>query len=364
MIFFFFVLSFSAENNTISGENQTDTQKLEEIEKIVSQQNPTLNQTISQIIDENYKTYIEGGISSNAESNTENTTQKTEIKPQESNNDISEEEKNKILKQKRADQEAMERIERERQEFIARNQQQKRENLGNKESILGTKKVENKEIICIGAHSRPLWGKDKCICEEGYFAQEDEVNTTGCYTCEPKCHKHASCTAPNICRCMYGLVGDGIKNCEMPSPTIKKIHIPQERLMVPVPVVVEYSAPNFIPYLAFCKFNEKKVEPAMIFNNGSIACLSPEKMRGDTKLQISFDGITYSKSEPYTIIPGVVEPPKKAVHLGIQPEGRSWKIPGLIILLIVICIGAFFGLHFFNDKNAAEASKEESSIHT
>ena len=358
---FFLIFSVFSSDETIETINQENTpseeinkndleQKSDEI-KIQSNSTSEINETNQEKL-ENSSISTEENTNSNIKNNENSTNSEFDSKQRKPKNH-----------RNRKEYEARRDLQRERKEFLKKNQDYWRQNDGNKHTFFdGEKKIDlnkEKEIICVGIHSRPLWGKNKCVCEEGYFAHEDEINTTGCYTCEPKCHSQAYCDAPNVCKCKYGLIGDGLNNCMFPDPVIKKVHVPMPNQLSPVPVIVEYNAPDFIPYTAFCKFGDKKVEPALIFDNGSIACLSPDKMRGDTKIQISYDGIKYSKGEPYSIVPGIIEPARKAVHLGVQPEGMSWKIPTIIVILIIISIIAFLVLHLFNDKKAEEASREE-----
>lgn len=209
---------------------------------------------------------------------------------------------------------------------------------------------------CYGAHTRETWGK-KCVCEEGYFGTEEDIRTVGCYTCSKKCHPAAKCIMQDVCKCNNGLIGDGTV-CEMPEPKIKQIIQPFPNQLAPVPVLVEYDAPSFIPYHAFCKINSKTV-PAMIYSNSTIACLSPDKQRGDASLSISYDGVKYSQSQSYKIVPGIIEPPKPAIHLGIQPESNFWLIPSIIIIIIAFCGIAYFILHVFNGKREKMFSVEE-----
>ncbi|EAY16254.1 hypothetical protein TVAG_423060 [Trichomonas vaginalis G3] len=216
--------------------------------------------------------------------------------------------------------------------------------------------LEQNLTICKAPHTRLQWG-NKCICEEGYFGTDEQIQTTGCYTCKKRCHHAASCVEQDTCKCKRGLVGDGIQ-CSFPEPKIKQVLKPFEKQLAPVNVLVEFDAPEFIPYLAFCKINSKTV-PALIYNNQTIACLSPDKQRGEASISISYDGKVYSPSQKYTIVPGLVELPKPAIHLGIQPKTNNWIIPSIIGFGILVCIVLYFILHIFNGKIAIQKLTEE-----
>ena len=357
-LIFLFFSSLSNEANEDPKIKNTPTEEANKLninEKINENQN---SQNLNSEIPEKNKEKSPKSLNNTSSDNLTNINNENNAKNEEDSSKQNNPQKTKRVRNKE-EYEARSKMEQERKEVIQKNQDYWRQN-GKKDSFLRGEKKEPKaqEIICVGAHSRPLWGKNKCVCEEGYFASDDEINTTGCYTCEPKCHAQSYCAAPNVCKCKFGLIEDNV-NCTFPQPVIKKVHSPAPNQLSPVPVIVEYNAPNFIPYNVFCRFGDKKIEPALIFNNGSVACLSPDKMRGETKIQISFDGVTYSKAESYTIVPGVIEPARKAIHLGVQPEGLSWKIPTVIIILIILCIIAFVILHYFNDKKAEETSREE-----
>lgn len=147
-------------------------------------------------------------------------------------------------------------------------------------------------IVCNGPNTRK-GKKGFCECMDG-FEHGDPSSRYGCYHCSSICHIKAECVYPGRCSCKNGMVGDGIKNCSIPVPTITRV----DTLLVPAAggeniTVFYYTPTNYSQTYAYCKFGSIVVK-GNILNDGELVCAVPPSTKQGLKLFVSFDSETWS----------------------------------------------------------------------
>ena len=187
---------------------------------------------------------------------------------------------------------------------------------------------------CTAPNTRPSYDR-KCICNETYFG-DDPVGERGCWKCTPKCHSQAKCAYPGRCVCEFGLVGDGISECEPRLPTLLRIESISSGL-TPDYIAAYYSDPfEFIPFSAFCKFNEIIVNAA-INSNQSIKCLIP-LITENVQVSISFNGINWTDSKMLDHIPKKFSPKSRSVMYKINPKKSEISFTFQYIVMVCAAI--------------------------
>lgn len=112
----------------------------------------------------------------------------------------------------------------------------------------------------------------------------------GCWRCKPKCKSHAICTLNDGCQCQNYTVGDGYKKCETHIPTILRVY---SKLDMKTVIVEIKSVPWNYPRVAYCKFSNVVVEGKLITNH-TIKCVRKTTIKKDTKVDVSWDSISYT----------------------------------------------------------------------
>ena len=142
---------------------------------------------------------------------------------------------------------------------------------------------------CTQAHT--IYYGGQCHCR--LFYDYGDPIETGCWRCRPRCHASASCTQHRGCVCNNFTLGDGYKKCETHIPHIVRAYTKPDKKTVIVDIkAVKWTSPT----TAFCKFNNIIIEGTLIGNN-TIKCVRKNKKKKNTKVEISWDSITFSHQE-------------------------------------------------------------------
>ncbi|EAX96684.1 hypothetical protein TVAG_489670 [Trichomonas vaginalis G3] len=136
----------------------------------------------------------------------------------------------------------------------------------------------------------------KCVCIPGYHG-DWPIQTRGCWKCKSTCHRDAECLFTGGCRCMNGLIGDGIKECSIPVPKIVSF-IPSGGVSDTNFVFDFLIETNYKPYSAFCNASGILVSGELIGASSSINCTFPHNV-DLTRLSISFDRLHWSNVVSY-----------------------------------------------------------------
>ena len=128
----------------------------------------------------------------------------------------------------------------------------------------------------------------QCHCR--LFFDHGNPLETGCWRCKPKCKNSAICTQHDGCVCKNYTVGDGYKKCEIHVPNIIRAYAKSDMktIMVDIkPVTWQF------PHVAYCKFSNIIIEGKLI-SNSTIKCVRKSSIKKDTKVDVSWDSLTFS----------------------------------------------------------------------
>ncbi|EAY04348.1 hypothetical protein TVAG_069980 [Trichomonas vaginalis G3] len=137
-----------------------------------------------------------------------------------------------------------------------------------------------------------------CRCLPG-FNFGDPVSKYGCYQCSLTCHKNGFCAHPGKCKCLKGLVGDGVLKCDIPIPTVTSVYPSIIRSQGFIDTQISYSLDvPYIPTEFWCKFHNTIVKGELI-QNGLGKCKAPPSNEHAVRVSISFDTVKYSESDVF-----------------------------------------------------------------
>ena len=103
-----------------------------------------------------------------------------------------------------------------------------------------------------------------------------------------QCHRSAL-LIDGKCICMNGLIGDGISNCEYPSPRIISLSRRSINALWATKVIVKFRNTTFLPQGAYCLVGNSVIQGILI-NDDEVMCSIPPEYTGVKKLCLSFDG--------------------------------------------------------------------------
>lgn len=131
---------------------------------------------------------------------------------------------------------------------------------------------------------------NECVCKPGYQGDKEQ----GCWKCG-LCHQSANCVSPGVCKCIEGLIGDGVRQCNFPIPKIKDITPDQITTEVAEVLVNLDQDSKYFAAQVYCRFNNKYTVGTML-DQRTIACDTPEDLSDKhTLISVSFDNMTWSK---------------------------------------------------------------------
>ena len=219
----------------------------------------------------------------------------------------------------------------------------------------GENDEEEEKTICIGPNTIPIRG-GKCQCKYGFIGNEETINTTGCWKCDPQCHGSAVCVANNTCECTGRLIGDGFTYCEPPVPKLISIGKPIYKdniLKEPVAFPVKVDADGFEPHSAFCKFGSV-IAGALLSSSDEIICLTPIDVKGTLQLSVSYNGTAFSNSLEYSVVHGKIIPfelPKNE----FQNELNQLKLHLTCVIILTIIYILYRRKHPRKERSSEEA---------
>ena len=109
-------------------------------------------------------------------------------------------------------------------------------------------------LVCNGPHTRK-GSNGLCECVEG-FEYGDPFSKYGCYHCNHKCHDDAICSYPGKCVCKNGMIGDGIKTCDIPLPIVTSMSPTLARSVGGETIIVHYyTESNYTQKYGYCKYS-------------------------------------------------------------------------------------------------------------
>lgn len=162
---------------------------------------------------------------------------------------------------------------------------------------------ERRKINCSVEHTRADY-RGNCVCEDGFFGDEPLNEARGCWKCTPKCHPHANCEHPGVCKCRSGLVGDGVNRCEPPVPVVTGV----KNGTAGNHIKIEFTAENnFLPFNCFVRYSTS-VLSCRLSSESYVEC--PLAPSGVDSFSLSFDGFNYSSPVSYPSEFGYAKIPK------------------------------------------------------
>ena len=187
---------------------------------------------------------------------------------------------------------------------------------------LSNKTITINKTKCLGRHSyRDISGK--CRCKPNYFGDPND-RTTGCWTCNPRCHKNAICKAHSQCMCNGGYFGDGIISCKPISflPKIEAVYPATGRAYSHDHITLKMSTRIPDNVTAYVKFNSFVVKCNTSLS--SLHCQIPWMIPLNSSLKASYNGKDWSRDNWYFAF---VEAPE---------DTNSYTTPIFVVLAIVI----------------------------
>lgn len=132
-------------------------------------------------------------------------------------------------------------------------------------------------------------GEGKLTCINGYFGNRP-IDNKGCWTCSPACHFRADCINPGFCKCADGYTGDGVQECNAPTPFIVKAQDINGIISAHYIGVRK----DFKVREAYCRFTSTLVINASRMVDDTVICIVPEGLKF-SKIAISLDGTSWSE---------------------------------------------------------------------
>lgn len=162
----------------------------------------------------------------------------------------------------------------------------------------------------------------QCHCR--LFYDFGDPISTGCWKCRPRCHQHATCTQDKGCLCNNFTLGDGYRKCDTHIPTIVRSYSKPDRktIMVTIKPVIWES-----PKTVFCKFNNIIVEGSLVSNN-TVKCVRKNKKKKNTKVDISWDSVTFTK--------------QRVEVSDVEVEDSDFAPLFIMIVVIFVLLGFYF----------------------
>ncbi|EAX84968.1 hypothetical protein TVAG_547270 [Trichomonas vaginalis G3] len=154
--------------------------------------------------------------------------------------------------------------------------------------------VNTAKLACKGNNTELDEQFNICICKAGFPFGNPE-NGGDCFRCDPKCHEKAICTSMDKCTCKPGLVGDGIKDCDYPRPTIVSVK-PHKCENTDSFLTVVYKSQQVNTTMPYCKIGPS-IYPPSEFNGSHAICSCPPLFKGNYSLEISFNKLHWSKQK-------------------------------------------------------------------
>lgn len=199
--------------------------------------------------------------------------------------------------------------------------------------------------------------RNVCYCKRGFIG-DSPILPRGCWKCD-ECHPAAVCAFPGRCVCSYGMRGDGLQ-CDPPIPDIKSTSVYGDYINA------QYiCAPDFEPYLVYCRFGTADIVNGIAFANRSVSCLVPQNTSGDTTVSLSFNRVNWSLSLHLSV---PIRPKERVRECrgSYQIEFIEERIPmylsrnTYIVVCVVIAINAAFYFSLPNRKCGKNAHMDEA----
>lgn len=185
--------------------------------------------------------------------------------------------------------------------------------------------------------------RGECMCDHGYVG-DMPITERGCWKCDPECNSQAICEYPGRCICQGGLIGDGTNTCDAPIPELVKLDSANSATSLPT-ILLYFRAPfDFIPFMAFCQFDQREKVAGMIHMNRSIECLVPKNITRKTMVRLSFNGFNWTNEVEYANLHrGVAAPRRTPVEIVRTKKPKkiekSYVSPAYLIGFVAItCI--------------------------
>ena len=189
---------------------------------------------------------------------------------------------------------------------------------------------------CTAQHT--IYYGGQCHCR--LFYDFGDPISTGCWRCRPRCHTNAICTQYGGCICNNFTLGDGYKKCDAHIPEIKRAYSKEDKKTI----IIEIKPVQWeTPHIAFCKFNNIVIEGSLI-KNDTIKCVRKNKKKKNTKVDVSWDAITFSHQQ----------------ILVLDIEKVETDFGGRIILAIVLVfiLLTFYVMFLYNRNSSNEIDFE------
>ncbi|EAY12464.1 hypothetical protein TVAG_128780 [Trichomonas vaginalis G3] len=173
----------------------------------------------------------------------------------------------------------------------------------------------------------------QCHCR--IFYDFGDPIDSGCWRCRPRCHNRATCTMHRGCQCNNFTLGDGYRRCDTNIPTIVRSYSKPDRKTIFVTIKpVPWESPKTV----FCRFNNIIVEGTLL-SNTTVKCVRKNKKKKNTKVDISWDSITFTK--------------QKVLVSDIE-EVDSDFAPLILIVVVMFVLLAFYFIFLYKRKESKE----------
>ena len=158
--------------------------------------------------------------------------------------------------------------------------------------VFGLKPVDDEVTTKCRYNNTESTADGKCVCLPGYVSDPKDI-TLGCWKCDDKCHRLATCVYPGICECKSGLNGTGL-NCYLPVPLqfSRQSLTPLEK--GGYNITVEHTAPeNYIVPMVYFQAGSH-IYKAYIFSNDKASFYVPASITGFHNVSISYDKVNWA----------------------------------------------------------------------
>ena len=131
-----------------------------------------------------------------------------------------------------------------------------------------------------------------CVCLPGYVSDPNDI-TLGCWKCDDKCHKLATCIYPGKCQCKDGLNGTGI-TCYSPIPLqfSRTALNPLEK--GGYHLAIDHTCPEFYKVPMVYLQVGSQIFKAVAFSNDKASFNIPASIQGLKNVTISYDRVNWA----------------------------------------------------------------------